>query len=76
MKRQHAAVRQCVGCTLKRDQSALTRFLRSVGGTVLEDLSLTREGRGAYVCSDTKERCLLKAIQRNSFDRSIPVVKK
>jgi uncharacterized protein len=72
MKRKHVAYRTCVGCGKKRSQEELTRFIRSLRGTVSEDVFFNKEGRGAYICRDTKERCLVRAIQKNSFQRALP----
>lgn len=66
-------MRTCVGCGLKRTQKDMVRFIRGSRGTVIESPGTIRLSRGAYLCSDTKERCLIKAIQKRGFDRALPI---
>jgi uncharacterized protein len=73
MSVKRETIRSCVGCGLKRPQNEMVRFIRSSRGTVIESTGTIRISRGAYLCSDTKERCLIKAIQKRGFDRALPI---
>lgn len=66
--------RTCVGCKAIRPQNSLVRLVRTSKGSVVEDPTIRLQGRGAYVCSDTKERCLVLAIKRRAFERALPVI--
>jgi predicted RNA-binding protein YlxR (DUF448 family) len=72
MAGSHLVTRSCVGCGQKRPQEQLVRFVRSLRGSVVESAGEIRLGRGAYLCVDTKERCLIKAIQKRAFERNLP----
>jgi predicted RNA-binding protein YlxR (DUF448 family) len=62
-------IRSCVGCNKRRMQHEMVRFVRNSSGSVIE---INQLGRGAYLCADTKERCLIHAIQKRTFDRALP----
>ncbi len=62
-------IRSCVGCNKRCIQREMVRFVRNASGSVTETNEL---GRGAYLCSDTKERCLTHATQKRIFDRALP----
>jgi uncharacterized protein len=70
---KRVATRSCVGCGVFRLQDQLIRFIRSSRGTVVEDVYKNKAGRGAYLCKETKERCLIKAIAKHGFERALPI---
>ncbi|MDQ3098544.1 MAG: YlxR family protein [bacterium] len=64
--------RTCLGCNRRRPQTELVRFVRTFKGSVVEDPTSRLEGRGAYICADSKERCLIQSIKRRAFERALP----
>lgn len=60
-------VRTCVGCRSRREQAALTRYVRDAAGEVRA--SRTDVGRGAWICADSRD-CLEKAVTSRGFDRA------
>jgi len=74
MKARQIRLRTCIGCGTVRIQSQMVRFVRNLRGSVIENEGEIRLGRGAYLCEVSKESCLVKAIQRRSFDRALPVI--
>ncbi len=72
MAKKQKPSRTCVGCHTVRPKNELVRFVRTSKGTVVEDPTSRLRGRGAYVCSETKERCLVLAIKKRAFDRALP----
>ena len=61
-----APQRRCVGCTVRKDKSALTRFV-VVDGSLELDLDQRRPGRGAYACD---RACAERGLARGGFARS------
>jgi predicted RNA-binding protein YlxR (DUF448 family) len=55
-----------VGCTARRDKSALQRFV-VVDGRLELDPDQRRPGRGAYACD---RECAQRALARGGFSRS------
>ncbi len=65
-------LRTCVGCRTVRFQNELVRFVRTLKGSVVEDSTLRMSSRGAYLCLNTKERCLIIAIKKRAFEKALP----
>lgn len=56
--------RKCSSCGLKKDKNNLLRIVRNDCGISL-DLSGKMNGRGAYICKDSK--CINDAIKKNKL---------
>lgn len=65
----HVAVRSCVGCGGRDDQSHMVRLVRAVGGRLEVDFTRTRPGRGAYL--HRVEACLASFAKRRGMVRSL-----
>jgi uncharacterized protein len=74
MKARQIRLRTCVGCGTVRTQEELQRFVRDNLGLIVENEVGINRGRGAYLCITTKKSCFEKAVQRRSFDRTLPVI--
>ena len=60
--------RTCLGCRKVKDQSLLTRFVRSPDGEVVADVRGRLPGRGAYLCNSSK--CFELAVRTKQFERT------
>ncbi|WP_330364525.1 MULTISPECIES: RNase P modulator RnpM [unclassified Butyrivibrio] len=65
-------MRKCVGCGESKEKAMLIRVIRDTEGEIHLDPSGRANGRGAYVCKDSK--CLEKAIKKRGLERSLKVV--
>ena len=65
-------MRKCVGCGESKEKSMLIRVIRDTAGEIHLDPTGRANGRGAYVCKDSK--CLEKAIKKRGLERSLKVV--
>lgn len=64
-------VRQCVGCSAKKDKKELIRIIRTLEAEIVVDFTGKKNGRGAYICNSTD--CLNLARKRKSLERSLNV---
>lgn len=62
--------RLCVGCREYNDKDALIRIIKKDNEPKI-DLSMKEDGRGAYLCRDTK--CLELARKRKGMERSLKI---
>ena len=68
MTTQKSPIRTCISCRARYDQPDLYRF--SLDGTnVKVDQDMRGNGRGAYVCSNSK--CLTLAMNSDRLDRAL-----
>lgn len=65
---QASPQRTCLGCRQVKDQSLLTRFVRSPEGDVVADVRGRLPGRGAYLCNCIK--CFELAVKTKQFERT------
>ena len=69
MARNEKNTRMCSGCRTRKNKAQLIRICKSKDGVfTVTDGSVNTDGRGAYVCRDSK--CVENAIKRKSFSRS------
>ena len=66
--RNKSPERQCLSCRNQRAKNDLLRVVRTDEG-VFFDPTGKKNGRGVYVCPDTK--CIYDAIKNNGFKRSL-----
>ena len=59
--------RKCMACNIKNDKYNLIRIVKMQNGEILIDKTGKLNGRGAYICNDTK--CLEKVIKTNRIDK-------
>ena len=67
-KPQKIPMRKCLGCGEMKPKQELIRAVRSPEGEVSLDLTGKKNGRGAYICRDSK--CLTAAIKAKRFERA------
>lgn len=68
MKPKKVPMRQCVGCMEMKPKSELIRVVKNSAGEVFIDITGKTNGRGAYLCKNTK--CLERAIKAKKFERT------
>lgn len=61
--------RKCVACNQMISRNHMLRVVKTKEGKIFVDISQKADGRGAYVCKSTD--CLLKAITKKGFNRSL-----
>ena len=61
-------LRQCVGCGEMKDKKEMMRVLRTAEGPIVLDMTVRKNGRGAYLCKDRE--CLAKARKKKGLERS------
>lgn len=61
-------MRRCVGCGISKDKDELVRIIRDANGELHADFTGRANGRGAYICNNSK--CLEKAAKRRGFEKS------
>ncbi len=59
--------RTCMGCNQKKDKKQLIRIVKNKENEISIDRTGKKEGRGAYICDDTK--CLEKLIKSNRLEK-------
>lgn len=60
--------RTCIGCKIKKDKKELLRLVLNKQGEFFIDEDGKAEGRGTYICYDTK--CLDNAIKTKKIERT------
>ena len=69
MKERKVPMRRCVGCMESKEKQYLVR-IAGYENEVKLDLTGRANGRGAYLCKDSKA-CLEKAYKRRALERSL-----
>lgn len=71
MKKQ--PLRMCVACRSMQEKSNLIKFVKNKEGELSIDLNCNKEGRGAYICKNTKclDLCIKKKALNRAFKSSI-----
>lgn len=67
-KPKKVPLRKCLGCGEIKPKQELIRAVRSPEGEISLDLTGKKNGRGAYICRDS--RCLTAAIKAKRFERA------
>ncbi|MBR2957575.1 MAG: YlxR family protein [Clostridia bacterium] len=67
-KPKKVPLRKCLGCGEMKPKQELIRAVRSPEGEISLDLTGKKNGRGAYICRDSK--CLTAAIKAKRFERA------
>ncbi|MBQ2965145.1 MAG: YlxR family protein [Clostridia bacterium] len=67
-KPKKVPLRKCLGCGEMKPKRELIRAVRSPEGEISLDLTGKKNGRGAYICRDSK--CLTAAIKAKRFERA------
>ena len=62
-------VRKCVACQGRFPKGELLRIVKSKDGSIVLDTSGKADGRGAYLCKNTK--CLELCIKKNRLSASM-----
>jgi uncharacterized protein len=70
-KPAYEPIRTCVACRKEAAKSALVRFVRGAGGSVVIDRGGRAAGRGAYLHADAG--CVETAKKRRALERSLGV---
>lgn len=68
MKEKKLPLRKCTGCQEMKSKKELTRIVKDEENKFIIDKTGKKEGRGAYVC--TQSKCLEKALKSKGFERS------
>lgn len=61
-------LRQCIGCGEMKSKREMMRVLKATDGTICLDVTVKKNGRGAYIC--TQRECLQKARKNKGLERS------
>ena len=61
-------MRKCVGCQEMKNKKEMIRVIRTSEGEFLLDATGRKNGRGAYLCTDSN--CLAKAVKNKGLERS------
>lgn len=69
-QRKHTPQRTCVICRQKFDKRQLTRLVKTPEGVFI-DPSGKRDGRGAYLCTNTE--CQHRALSTDILNRALRV---
>ena len=67
-QKRKTPLRMCMGCGEMKPKQELIRAVRSPEGEISLDLTGKKNGRGAYICRDS--RCLTAAIKAKRFERA------
>lgn len=62
-------LRQCAGCSERREKKDLIRIIRTPEEEILVDFTGKKNGRGAYICNSAD--CLRLARKKKSLERSL-----
>ena len=65
---RHIPLRRCVVCRRQQDKRRLTRIIMTAGGIRLDPTG-KKNGRGAYLCSDTT--CWKRAIDSDLLGKAL-----
>lgn len=63
--------RRCAGCNTRRNKNELIRIVRTPEGNIILDKTGKVNGRGIYICNDSK--CLEKAKKLRRFEKGLEV---
>ena len=63
-----APQRKCIGCRESFDKKSLIRIVKSSEGKISIDFTGKMNGRGAYICKNSK--CLEQAFKKKQLDYS------
>jgi len=61
-------MRQCLGCREMKPKNELIRAVKSPGNEISLDFTGKKQGRGAYMCSNTS--CFKKVFKSNALSRA------
>ena len=64
-------MRKCVACGENKPKKELIRIVKNKENIVKVDLTGKMNGRGAYICSDSK--CLDKAMKKKQLSRALEI---
>lgn len=67
MNKKRVPLRQCIGCGQMIDKNSLIRVVKDKQQNIELDLTLKKQGRGAYLCNNIE--CLKKARKTNRLAR-------
>lgn len=67
-KPKKVPLRKCLGCGEMKPKQELIRAVRSPEGEISLDITGKKNGRGAYICRDSK--CLTAAIKAKRFEKA------
>lgn len=68
MQQKRVPLRKCTGCNEMKPKGELVRVVKDTNGNVELDLTGKKNGRGAYVCKNSK--CLVAARKAKRFERA------
>ena len=68
-KPQKIPLRKCIGCSESKPKQELIRIVKNKENEVFIDNTGKANGRGAYLCRDTK--CFDKAIKHRAIQRAL-----
>ena len=61
-------MRKCTGCGEMKDKKEMIRAIRNDEGKLELDMTVRKNGRGAYICNDIE--CLREARKNKGLERS------
>lgn len=68
---KHVPLRSCIVCRAQKDKRELVRIVKQKDGTIVLDPTGKLDGRGAYVCRDSK--CIDELEKRRALNRTFKV---
>ncbi len=71
MKNRKIPLRMCLGCQEMKPKKELLRIVKTPEGVLEFDPTSKKNGRGAYLCSDST--CLSKAIKHLKFEKTFGI---
>lgn len=69
MKKRKIPIRKCLGCGENKEKKELIRIVKTPDGEIVVDTSGRVNGRGAYICNNSK--CFELAFKNRSISQSL-----
>jgi predicted RNA-binding protein YlxR (DUF448 family) len=71
MKTKKIPMRRCAGCMQSKPKKELIRIVGDKDGNVFTDVTGKAQGRGVYLCPDTK--CFRSAEKKHALSKSLGI---
>ena len=71
MKKKKIPMRKCIACNENKSKKELIRIVKDKEGHIEVDLTGKMNGRGAYICPNTK--CLEMAMKKKQLAKALNV---
>ncbi|MDE2126799.1 MAG: YlxR family protein [Armatimonadetes bacterium] len=73
MKTRHTPIRTCAACRATQPKPRLLRVVLHTDGIIVFDATKKQNGRGAWICPDT--RCISLAQKQRRFEKALKTQK-